>query len=109
MTIGDGYCVEDGPFAGLEVQYYNEDWNPHCLSRGLLTGAFLDHFGAQRVNSSAVAAVLDAPDYYSFLLMLEDGPHSSIPTIVRGDFLRFTAPNGTFPTSDRELIESFLL
>ncbi|KAI0405660.1 putative tyrosinase [Xylaria palmicola] len=92
-TVGHGHCVQDGPFAGLQVQYYNEDFNPHCLSRGFLTGELQDHFGAQRLNSSAMAAVLGQPDYYQFLLMLEDGPHSAIPIIVRGDFSRFTAPN----------------
>lgn len=46
-----------------------------------------------------MAAVLDEPDYYGFLLMLEDGPHSAIPITVRGDFSRFTAPNGMFSTS----------
>ncbi|XXG94400.1 hypothetical protein Hte_000655 [Hypoxylon texense] len=92
-TVGDGRCVQDGPFAGLQVQYYNEDWNPHCLSRGFLTGELQDHFGAQRLNSSAMAAVLDEPGYYGFVLKLEDGPHSAIPITVRGDFLRFTAPN----------------
>ncbi|KAI1084257.1 putative tyrosinase [Whalleya microplaca] len=92
-TVGHGHCVQDGPFAGLQVQYYNKDWNPHCLSRGFLTGELRDHFGAQRLNSSAMATVLDEPDYYGFLLMLEDGPHSAIPITVRGDFSRFTAPN----------------
>ncbi|KAI2618482.1 putative tyrosinase [Hypoxylon sp. NC1633] len=92
-TVGDGRCVQEGPFAGLQVQYYDEDWNPHCLSRGFLTGEVQDHFGAQRLNSSAIAAVLDEPDYYKFVLRLEDGPHLAIPIIVRGDFLRFTAPN----------------
>ncbi|KAH9909712.1 putative tyrosinase [Xylariomycetidae sp. FL2044] len=93
ITVGDGHCVEEGPFAGLQVQYYNEDWNPHCLSRGFLTPDLQDHFGAQRLNSSAMAAVLDESDYYHFLLSLEDGPHSAIPIIVHGDFSRFTAPN----------------
>ncbi|KAI0197510.1 putative tyrosinase [Astrocystis sublimbata] len=92
--VGGGYCVQDGPFAGLQVQYYNEDWRPHCLSRGFLAAeSYLEHFGAHRLNSSAIASVLDIPDYFRFLLMLEDGPHSAIPIIVRGDFSRFTAPN----------------
>ncbi|KAI0521558.1 putative tyrosinase [Xylaria bambusicola] len=92
-TVGHGHCVEDGPFAGLQVQYYNLDWYPHCLSRGFLAGDFLDEFGAQRLNRTAIAAVLDEPDYYQFVLKLEDGPHASVPIIVRGDFYRFTAPN----------------
>jgi tyrosinase len=97
-TVGNGQCVQEGPFAGLQVQYYNEDWNPHCLSRGFLTGELQDHFGAQRLNSSAMANVMDELDYYKFLLKLEDGPHSAIPINVRGDFSRFTAPNGMFRT-----------
>ncbi|KAI0376099.1 putative tyrosinase [Hypomontagnella monticulosa] len=92
-AVGDGRCVQNGPFAGLQVQYYGEDWHPHCLSRGFLVGELQDHFGAQRLNSSAMAAVLDEADYYSFLLKLEDGPHSAIPINVRGDFSTFTAPN----------------
>ncbi|KAI1146253.1 putative tyrosinase [Nemania diffusa] len=92
--VGDGYCVQNGPFAGLQVQYYNEDSRPHCLSRGFLVAEeYLEHFGAHRLNSSAIAGALDIPDYFRFLSMLEDGPHSAIPILVRGDFSSFTAPN----------------
>lgn len=107
-TVGHGHCVQDGPFAGLQVQYYNEDWYPHCLSRGFLTGELLDRFGAQRLNASTMAAVLDEPDYYRFLLKLEVGPHSAIPITVQGDFYRFTAPNGMFPTSTGQSQEARL-
>ncbi|KAI0436029.1 putative tyrosinase [Xylaria telfairii] len=93
ITVGHGHCVEDGLFAGLQVQYYDMDWYPHCLSRGFLTGDFLDVFGAHRLNSSAITSILEETDYYQFVLKLEDGPHASIPIIVRGDFYRFTAPN----------------
>ncbi|KAK8064599.1 tyrosinase [Apiospora phragmitis] len=52
-------------------------------------------FGANgnRLNGTAMAAVLGESDYYGFLLKLEDGPHAAIPITVRGDFSRFTAPN----------------
>jgi tyrosinase len=95
-TVGHGHCVQDGPFSDLQVQYYNKDWKPHCLSRGFLTGDLLNYFGTQRLQGGTIAAVLEEPDYYRFLLKLEDGPHSAIPITVRGDFSRFTAPNGMF-------------
>jgi tyrosinase len=94
VTVGHGRCVQDGPFAHLQLQYYNNDWRPHCLSRGFIPAELQEHFGAQRLNSSAMAAVMDEPDYYKFLMKLEEGPHSAIPITVRGDFSRFTAPNG---------------
>lgn len=42
----------------------------------------------------ALQDILRKPDYNSFNLGLENGPHNSIPYSVRGEFLLFTAPNG---------------
>jgi hypothetical protein len=50
--------------------------------------------------------VMGETDYYKFLLKLEDGPHAAIPINVRGDFSRFTAPNGMFSTSINGLCSS---
>jgi hypothetical protein len=103
-TIGHGRCVSDGPFSHLEVQYYSNNLRPHCLSRGFLTGKLQDRFGAQRLNDTAIAAVLNESDYFDFLIKLEEGPHLAIPINVRGDFSRSTAPNGMFPMSARETL-----
>jgi len=94
VTVGHGHCIEDGPFADLQVQYYSEDWNPHCLSRGFLAAELRDRFVADRLNKSVMEDIMNEPRYFDFLLRLEDGPHSAIPITVRGDFSRFTAPNG---------------
>ena len=38
--------------------------------------------------------LLDEPNYESFNLGLEYGPHIAVPLIIRGDFYRVTAPYG---------------
>jgi len=93
MTIGQGYCVTDGAFANLQVQYYNESYRPHCLSRDFVQGDRLTQLGAH-IKPEALEKVLDRREYETFLLEFEDGPHSVIPVFVRGDFFKLTAPNG---------------
>ena len=41
ITVGEGRCVAEGPFAGLEAMFYDDEYHPHCLSRGFLKGAAL--------------------------------------------------------------------
>ena len=47
-----------------------------------------------QVGPSAVNKVLGQPTYSSFLSELEHGPHVAIPIFIRGDFFKFTGPNG---------------
>ncbi|KAI1326470.1 putative tyrosinase [Xylariaceae sp. FL0255] len=65
---GNRHCVQDGPFAGIQVQYFEEAWEPHCLSRSLLPHQYLGFCGLR----------------------------VTIPLFVRGYFLHRTAPNEPF-------------
>lgn len=94
MTVGHGRCIQDGPWANFTILYYHQEYSPHCLSRGFLEGKLLQKFWTERINPTAMAKLYDEDDYYSFLLKLEDGPHSAVPISIRGDFSVFTAPNG---------------
>ena len=93
VTVGHGRCVIDGPFANLHVQYYNEHYEPHCLSRGFLNSTSMAISGSL-IRPAAVERVLNVSNYAAFLLRIEDGPHSAIPISIKGDFSKFTAPNG---------------
>ena len=105
VTVGHGRCVIDGPFANLEVQYYNEDHQPHCLSRGFLNSTSMA-ISSSLIRPAAVEVVLNESNYSTFLLRFEDGPHSAIPVSVKGDFSKFTAPNGKEPIQALMLIYS---
>ena len=93
MTVGHGHCITDGPCATLEAQYYDGDRLPHCLSRDFLQGRLLARFSA-RLRPAALDKILQEKRCSTFFLSMEDGPHSAIPIFVRGDFSKFTAPNG---------------
>jgi len=92
-SVAYGHCVTDGPFANLTVQYFGTEYGAHCLSRGFIHGDRLDRVFGSKVRPEALEAVLLEPDYESFNLKLEEGPHNAIPRAIRGDFFRVTAPN----------------
>ena len=92
-TIGYGYCVTDGAFANLWVRYYKGRYHPHCLSRDFVKGQGLRSL-VNHIRPESLERILDQTNYMSFLLEFEKGPHSVIPVFVRGDFFKFTAPNG---------------
>ena len=96
-TVGEGRCVKDGPFANLNLLYYDTAFKRHCLSRGFPNETMVSRNISRRVKPSAISEVLDETDYFLFLLRLENGPHAAIPTTIRGDFSTFTAPNGELP------------
>ena len=88
-----GGCITSGPFAGLEVQYYNQTYGAHCLSCGFAnnkTIRILSHL----MKPSTLDRVLGSATYEAFNLNLELGPHNSIPLSIQGDFGFFTAPAG---------------
>lgn len=93
----DGYCMTEGPFSRLEMPYIGADYKPHCLSRGFPSPEKLARLG-QELRPEALEQVLRLPDYESFNLGLEKGPHLAVPKIIRGDFQYFTAPNGSCPS-----------
>ncbi|PWY74371.1 Di-copper centre-containing protein [Aspergillus heteromorphus CBS 117.55] len=93
ITIGEGRCVTDGPFAGHINMFYGPKDHPHCLSRGFTDGE--GHYGTipgESVHPERIEDILSQEDYESFFFALEKGPHDTIPNGVRGDFFSFTAP-----------------
>lgn len=92
-AIMDGYCVVDGPFGGLEIPYLDEEYHPHCLSRGFVEGEELTNQSI-KLSPDYVEGLLDMDKYESLNLGVEHGPHSAIPFSIRGDFALFTAPSG---------------
>ena len=67
---------------------------PHCLSRGFARGENLIEFSAA-LEPRALTELLRTPDYATFNLEVEDGPHLSIPRSIHGDFSTVTAPAGS--------------
>ncbi|KAK4164428.1 tyrosinase [Cladorrhinum sp. PSN259] len=89
VTVGGGRCVTNGALAGhLRPQLYGNKTNPHCLSRGFN----YSNSPIEALSPAAVERVLEAKDYKSFLLGIENGAHNAIPNAVKGDFFSFTAP-----------------
>ena len=96
-SVGQGRCVADGPFAGLQALYSNLRYRPHCLSRGFPSERELARW-TRAFRPEAVKKVMAIREYRDFYLELENGPHLAIPYSIRGDFYRFTAPYGMFTT-----------
>jgi tyrosinase len=101
LTVSNtGRCVIDGPFAGIEVPYYDVKYQPHCLSRGFrdLDGN-LGHIDGSDITPESIEEVLSLKDYESFVTLMESRVHDAIPYGISGDFETFTAPYGksTFP------------
>ena len=97
----DGSCIENGPFAGYEVRYTGWATRPHCLSRGFGRLPASHNFSGDAISPTALRDVLNHDDFHEFVMALELGPHDVIPNGVGGDFLMFTAPNGTLKPSGR--------
>ena len=93
-AVFDAYCVTDGPFAWLEVPYFEDIYRPHCLLRGF-DETLVDFRDALRPE--ALQELLMIEDYDSFNLGLENGPHIAIPKSIHGDFSLHTAPFGISP------------
>lgn len=97
ITAGQhGRCVVDGPFAGLQVLWYDVKYQPHCLSRGFRTDAG-GTTGPIRIDGSALRSseidkILALDDYAAFVSALEQQVHDVIPFGVGGDFETFSAP-----------------
>ena len=96
-SVAYGHCVTDGPFGRLELMNYGQETKPHCLSRGFLDDANARGELGKAVGPEALEGLLRKDDYSEFNLGLEMGAHNSVPFVVRGDFYKFTAPNGKRP------------
>ena len=95
-SVAYGYCVTDGPFAHLKALIFGGEANTHCLSRGFMTDEADRTQKVLQIRPDSLERRLDTLDYESFNLALEYGPHNSIPLLIRGDFFKVSAPNGTY-------------
>ncbi|KAH8912448.1 Di-copper centre-containing protein [Coniochaeta sp. PMI_546] len=97
-----GHCVATGPFANTtrawsalsKGQSHNVTFWPHCLNRGIMDStdpAAKDMYYA--ISPEYVAQTLDQADYDQFFRTFETGAHNAIPSLMRGDWITFTAPN----------------
>ena len=101
-AVFKAYCVTEGPFAHLQVPYFETIHQPHCLLRGFdenLTGF------RNALRPESLQKLLLSDDYESLNLGLENGPHIAIPKSINGDFSLHTAPFGTnfFHIADIEI------
>jgi len=92
LSVGGGHCVTDGPFAGLEIVFYDDDYHPHCLSRNFESGQAMRNLG-KLVRPEAIAEIMEEDDYEAFTSRLEHNAHHFLSASVRGDFSKFTGPN----------------
>ena len=86
--------MKDGPFAGLIALFYGREDKPHRLSRRFQRGTQMEEFFSARVRPETLKTLLNIPDYNSFNLGLEHGPHLAVPHGVLGDLLADSAPYG---------------
>ncbi|KAL9106901.1 MAG: hypothetical protein Q9227_008149 [Pyrenula ochraceoflavens] len=73
-TVNLARCVIDGPFAGLQVLYYGDEVNPHCLSRGFRQGQDMKIFYSDPLQPDALRKLMSIEDYETFNLELEHDP-----------------------------------
>ena len=99
--VGGGFCVKDGPFAGLVARYVGEKEQPHCLSRNFRNDTSTAHFKGRLLRPELTEDILNEDEILRFLLRLERGPHNTIPQGIGGDFKSFTAPAGESTSRQR--------
>ena len=92
--MGNGKCVTTGPFADIELSFYDGEFQPHCLSRGFPPEHELKELG-QLICPQAIKHLMDESDYESFAEELERRAHEFLSHSVRGDLSCFTGPNGS--------------
>ncbi|PQE17834.1 di-copper centre protein [Rutstroemia sp. NJR-2017a WRK4] len=90
-TVGQGSCVTDGPFAGLEAMFYGEEYQPHCLSRGFSTGDSLEELIAL-IRPDVLDDIMEEEDFKNFSERLEHNAHGFVSGSIRGDFSKYTGP-----------------
>ncbi|KAH8804897.1 hypothetical protein F5884DRAFT_859514 [Xylogone sp. PMI_703] len=87
-----GTCVTEGPFADLTLSFAGQETQSHCLTRSFQDEGLRGYSG-EGVSPAAIEEVLSKEDYASFFSAIEEGPHDTIPNMIRGDFWYLTAPN----------------
>lgn len=98
-SVGEGHCVQDGPFADLRPIIYNHTYVTHCLSRGFndskrnVTG----QISGEQYRPEAMGEILRIARYEEFGKRVEERLHNGLHQGVGGDFRAMTAANGSFP------------
>ncbi|KAF2161255.1 hypothetical protein M409DRAFT_59258 [Zasmidium cellare ATCC 36951] len=88
-ATGVGYCLTEGPLAGSTSRYWDMKEQLHCLARNLSAPSEANW---RRNRPDLIERMLDHKDYFDFLLLVEHGPHNTVPNAIGGDFARFVAP-----------------
>ena len=91
-SVGNGECVTSGPFADIEVMFYDGEVKPHCLSRGFPGVEEVGELG-ELIKPEVIEDLLNKKEYDHFALELEKRAHKFLTLTVRGDLSRFTGPN----------------
>lgn len=89
-ALTNGYCVAEGPFSGLQLQFWGAARRPHCLSRRFNETVF----GRRHIKPEIMRSNLALDDYMEFLIAIEHYSHNTIPIAIGGDFASFMAPGG---------------
>ena len=74
--------------------FYDDETQPHCLSRGFPKEKKLKELG-ELIRPEAIDNLMKEDKYESFAGELENRAHKFLSHSVRGDLSRFTGPNGT--------------
>ncbi|KAM0316953.1 hypothetical protein ACHAO8_002756 [Botrytis cinerea] len=91
ISVGNGHCVIDGPFAGLTAMFYDNDYYPHCLSRGFKSGAEMKDLG-NLVRPGVVEDIMREGNFEAFAQRIEHNAHRFVSGSIRGEFSKFTGP-----------------
>jgi tyrosinase len=91
LSVGNGHCVADGPFAGLEAMFYDNLDQPHCLSRGFQSGATKEELG-KLVQPEVIADIMAEENFETFALRIEHNAHHFVSESIQGEFSKFTGP-----------------
>ncbi|KAH7309833.1 monooxygenase [Stachybotrys elegans] len=93
------WCVQDGPFAGLQLAYWNGDFHPHCLQRSFQPAhpeAGLQEMIGYAYDEEIIAGVFTHTEYVEFRPRLEGTPHGAVHAGIAGglgDMGPLTSPN----------------
>jgi tyrosinase len=93
VTVGNGRCVTSGPFVDLKALYYDDQYQPHCLSRGFAKGTELAEL-TRLIQPESIDEVMQEKEFAHFAHKLESRAHKFISHSIRGDFSKYTGPYG---------------
>ncbi|KAI9148488.1 Tyrosinase ustQ [Paramyrothecium foliicola] len=90
------FCVREGPFAHMKLQFLGNETIPHCLNRDFIEG--YPYEDEQELlggvySPKFVNPIMALPDFLNFHARLEGGPHSGVHIGISGDMGPVTSPN----------------